>query len=144
MEMREQPDPTPVEVPAEMFPEDSLEERLKQFIRQEVSQQAVQDDYGSFEDEDDFELEDDDPDPLSDYQILMMAEDFELENSDDPALSDMGPVDDALEEAISPSAAGQVEHGSGIHDGDNGSRETASAGSVADDGPQGSGRTPAQ
>lgn len=74
-------DPQPIEVPVELLAPPSLEERIVRMIRQEISRAAQRVGAGTFEEEDDFELEDDDG-VFSDYQVLAMAQD---EAPDPPA-----------------------------------------------------------
>ena len=119
--MREEVDQTPMEIPEALLRPPSLEERLRQFVQQELSKAAVQDGAGSFEEEDDFELTpdlEDDPDLLTDYQVLDMVDEFddveqtrqEAEQAE-PAV--MTPAEEALDEVLSPEAAPLQEQNEG-------------------------------
>jgi hypothetical protein len=65
---RELPDPTPVSVPAGFARPIALHEQIKRLIRTEMSRQAVTEEKESFEEADDFDV-DEDGDPLSPYEI---------------------------------------------------------------------------
>jgi hypothetical protein len=65
---RELPDPTPVSVPAGFARPIALHEQIKRFIRTEMSRQAVTEEKESFEEADDFDV-DEEGDPLSPYEI---------------------------------------------------------------------------
>lgn len=65
---QEIPDPTPVSLPHGWERPLSLHEQIKRFIRSEMSQQAQLAGEETFEEADDFEV-DEDPDPLSQYEI---------------------------------------------------------------------------
>lgn len=69
---REYPDPTPVEVPLGYRRPPTLQEEISRIVRQQMSQQAAAEGFETFEEADDFEV-DDDPDPLSAYEMLEMA-----------------------------------------------------------------------
>lgn len=75
---REYPDDTPVEVPVEIQKPTPLRELIQMYVKQELG--IREGEPGSLEDEDDFELEDEEPDWLSGYQILLM------ENENDESL----------------------------------------------------------
>lgn len=70
---RELPDDTPVEVPLNWKRPPSMQEMIKQHIRVEMSRQAADSGFESFEESDDFEV-DEDPDPLSQYELREMVE----------------------------------------------------------------------
>lgn len=70
---RELPDDTPLEVPLNWKRPPSLREMIQQHIRTEMSAQADQDGLETFEESDDFDV-DEDPDPLSQYELTPMAE----------------------------------------------------------------------
>ena len=57
----------------------SLEARLQQFVREQLSRLAPQMDAGTFDEEDDFDDMDADEDVhlLTDYQVLVMADDHD-------------------------------------------------------------------
>lgn len=66
------PDPTPVEMPLGFRRPPTLQEEIQRIVRIQMSQQAQEHGFESFEEADDFEV-DDDPDPLSAYEVLEMA-----------------------------------------------------------------------
>lgn len=106
----ESPDPTPVTIPVERLRPPSYEERIRAFIRGEVSRHAQLQGEGSFEDEDDFEEEDLEPDLLSDYQVLVMAEEAglgeTLDGTDSPRSSPAEPDATAAVKAAPVDAEG--------------------------------------
>lgn len=65
---REIPDPTPVSVPAGWSRPLPLAEQIRRMVRQEMSQHAQAQGMESFEEADDFDV-DEDSDPLSPYEI---------------------------------------------------------------------------
>lgn len=65
---KEHLDPTPVSVPAGWQRPPTMEELIRRHIRQEMSRQAADQGEETFEEADDFEV-DEDPDPLSPYEI---------------------------------------------------------------------------
>lgn len=65
---QEVPDPTPVSVPHGWQRPLSLHEEIKRFIRLELSRGAQAVELETFEEAEDFEVEED-PDPLSAYEI---------------------------------------------------------------------------
>lgn len=70
---RELPDPTPIDVPLNWKRPPSMQDLIKQHIRVEMSRQAADTGMETFEEADDFEV-DEDPDPLSQYELREMAE----------------------------------------------------------------------
>lgn len=69
----EYPDPTPVEMPLGFKRPPTLQEEIQRIIRQQMSMQAEEAGFESFEEADDFEV-DEDPDPLSPYEVTEMQE----------------------------------------------------------------------
>lgn len=69
---REYPDPTPVEVPLGFRRPPTLQEEIQRLIRVQMSQQARDTGLETFEEANDFEV-DEDPDPLSQYEVVEMA-----------------------------------------------------------------------
>lgn len=65
---REIPNQTPVSVPLGWQRPLSIQELIKRHIREEMSRQAADDGQETFEEADDFEV-DEDPDPLSKYEL---------------------------------------------------------------------------
>lgn len=72
---REIPDPTPVSVPANWQRPLSLHEEIKRFVRVEMSRQAADQGEETFEEADDFDVDDDEVDPASPYEFREMPED---------------------------------------------------------------------
>lgn len=66
-------DSTPLEVPLHWRRPPSLRDQIKQFVRTELSAQAEDRGFDSFEEADDFEM-DEDPDPLSRYELTPAQE----------------------------------------------------------------------
>lgn len=66
---REIPDPTPAPMPPGIGRAFTLQEQIKRMIRQEVSRAAEEEDLETFEEADDFDV-DEDPDPLSAYELV--------------------------------------------------------------------------
>lgn len=79
-DQKEHPDPTPVEIPASFAVVPSLEERIRDMIRAEVSQVAQSKEFESFEEANDFEVDDEEDVPLTDYQVSVMLEEYEQEH----------------------------------------------------------------
>lgn len=79
---QETPDPTPVTVGIPLERPLTLQEEMKRFIREEISQAAEVAQAGSWEDEDDFDV-DEDPSPISAYELDEMQEE-ELASNYDP------------------------------------------------------------
>lgn len=98
-------DPRPVEIPIEMLAPPSLEERLAEMIRREISRAARHVGAGTFEEEDDFDLPDDE-EVFSDYQVLAMAE-------DEAPAADSLPVDPGEAPQASDSPETAPEEGAG-------------------------------
>lgn len=65
---REIPDTTPIAVPFDFGRPLSLHDQIKRFIRSEISQRAAAAERETFEEADDFDV-DEDPDPFSAYEI---------------------------------------------------------------------------
>lgn len=63
----EYPDPVPMQPPVGYQPEPSITELIRMFVRRELSQQ-VADEYDTFEEAEDFDIEDDPADPLTPYE----------------------------------------------------------------------------
>lgn len=74
----EYPDPTPIHIPGKEHPPPlSLREEMQRFVRQEVSRVAEQAEAETFEEADDFEIQED-PDLTSEYTVhnLQPIEEF--------------------------------------------------------------------
>lgn len=62
-------DTTPVEMPLGFQHPEPLEERIRRLIRTSVSQQAVENGAETFEEADDFDIPDDDSDPVTPFEM---------------------------------------------------------------------------
>lgn len=82
-EDKEKVDPMPVEIPG-FQQEDMLSVMVRQMVAQEISKIAVKDDFGSFEDEDDFE-DDGEPEWRSPHEV------YDLEPEQEEQLGDDAP-----------------------------------------------------
>ncbi len=87
-------DRTPVEMPVGYQQPETLASQMQRFIRMEISNQAQENNLGSFEEEDDFEL---DEEILTDYEMT------DMEEVEEPAEYDQLPDPDAEKE---PAVAG--------------------------------------
>lgn len=68
------PDQTPLEMPSGLRRPLSLHEEIRRFIRTELSQQAADNGVETFEEADDFEVDDVEPDDyLTPYTVVEMA-----------------------------------------------------------------------
>lgn len=65
---REYPDPVPVQPPIGYRAEPTIAELIKMFVRRELSEQAAAEDFETFEEAEDFDIEDDPADPLTPYE----------------------------------------------------------------------------
>lgn len=93
----EKPDPTPVEIPVGKETPLTLREEMMRFIRMEMSQQASKNDLESFEDFDDFSIDDEEPDLTSPYTVT------ELRDEEGAYLLD--PTENVSEGLSGPQAA---------------------------------------
>lgn len=67
---REVPDPTPVAPPIGYQKPFSMVDHLRELVRTELSRAAADADVETFEDADDFDIEDDPPDPHTPYEAV--------------------------------------------------------------------------
>lgn len=65
----ELPDPTPVAIPVGLKRPESLQDQIRRLVRNELSAHAVAHGRESFEEADDFEVEDDPPDPRTPWEL---------------------------------------------------------------------------
>jgi hypothetical protein len=70
---RQIPDPRPVEVPSGIGRPLSLQDEIRRFVRIEMSRKAVSNELESFEEADDFVVDDDDDDFVSAYEVKEMV-----------------------------------------------------------------------
>lgn len=71
---KEAVDPTPVELPVNSDKPPSLREEMMRFIRVEMSRQAEKDNLETFDEFDDFKIDDEEPDLSSPYTVQMADE----------------------------------------------------------------------
>lgn len=71
---RELPDPTPVEVPVHLRRRDGLQDQIRRLIRTELSRQAAAQGMESFEEADDFEVDGEAEDFVTQYEMTEMQE----------------------------------------------------------------------
>lgn len=82
---REIPDQTPVEMPIGYRRPLTMEERMQKYIREEMSRRAADDGMESFEEADDFDVEDEDEyDPISGYEMSELQEEAGFKDADPP------------------------------------------------------------
>jgi hypothetical protein len=83
----------------------TMKQEMQRFLRQEVSRVAQSQDYGSFDDEDDFSIEDfdNDPDLTTPYTVSELTDEFEQTESMDGTQDPESPVNAPLtaSEAVS-------------------------------------------
>lgn len=113
---REIPDPRPVEVPTHLKVGPSLNERIQQMIRSELSNRARMAGAESFEDADDFDVDDEDGELVSPYEVKDLAPErmggkdaSDLERAEPPAKPPDAPV---RQSGIEPQAGAEVRPGS--------------------------------
>lgn len=108
----EEPDQTPVAVPEGHGVPLSLEERLRMFVRHELSQAAREEGAGTFEEESDLDFDDED-ELLSGHQVHDMAEEYlAMTEREERSGSDASEAPEAPEPA-EPAQAGGAPHGDG-------------------------------
>ena len=66
----ERPDQTPVEIPLGKQQPPSLKEQMMQFVRAEIAKERNDNNLETFEDFDNFDVEDEDPDLTSPYTVV--------------------------------------------------------------------------
>lgn len=71
---REILDPTPVAMPVGFKRPPTLDERIRAFVRTELSRQAAEEGNETFEEADDFYVEEEEESPLSRYELTPMQE----------------------------------------------------------------------
>lgn len=83
-EGRELPDPTPIEIPAGFKRPETLQEQIRRLVRTAISERAVDSGAESFEEANDFDMDDDDPTD-QDTVYTRMAEEVprELRDAED-------------------------------------------------------------
>ena len=112
---KEVPDLTPVALPIGYDRPSTMEEMVQKYVRQEVSAQAQDMGYGSFQEEDDFEPEDPSELPLTGYEVTEFAmEDEQVPETPkteaeapEPAEAVSAPAEPPPAEAKTPQATPQ-------------------------------------
>ena len=96
---REYPDQTPVEIPAGYGQPLSLRDEMRRFIREEMSNQALVDGHETFEESDDFDIDDEDdyesPYTMQDMQEIEPIEELEAEGEAQPSTESQEPDNDS-------------------------------------------------
>ena len=100
----EQLDKTPLEVPLEHLRPPTIKEELQRYVRYEISQIGKDAGFSSFEEEDDFDIEDEEVDLLSPYQMTELQEEAGFEGGLDGAPSEPAPrgADDSERRSDNP------------------------------------------
>ena len=81
---REHPSPIPVAIPVGYDQPDTMAEMVQKYVRQEMSVHAKENAMGTFEEEDDFEIDDDQLDlPLSGYEV----HEYDMVDEPDPTVA---------------------------------------------------------
>lgn len=112
---QEHPDPTPVEIPIGHEQPESLEDTMRRFIREQVAAHySEKEGAGTFEDEDDFDIEDEDPELLTPYEMTEMEEealvsDVEVSGTEEPP-SSLAPGDEGDSSTKDPQGREQQEN----------------------------------
>lgn len=81
---RQIPDPRPVEVPIAFQRPLSLQDEIKRFVRLELSKRAAAQELESFEEADDFDVDDEDPLPVTPYEVREMSPEAGDDDADPP------------------------------------------------------------
>lgn len=89
---REIPDPTPVAMPAGVGQPEPLHVTIKRMIRNEMSQFADSQGQETFEEANDFDVDDED-EMRSNYEFDEMAEDFPIDRLSESSGQDVAPSD---------------------------------------------------
>jgi len=102
----EMPDPVPLEMPAGYGGPPTMRELVQTYVEETLSKQAVEDDFGTFEEEDDFEIEEQEMLDLSGYEVR------EYEMVEEVPQADASPAEGPpVEESPAPSEAPPVNPG---------------------------------
>lgn len=87
--------PTPVAIPIGMERPPSLKEQIQRVLRTELSMQAAAQGEETFEEADDFDVPEDDPDPVSPYEMNEMQ-------YEEPSFSPTDPLSEPSDTAPDP------------------------------------------
>lgn len=110
-------DSTPLEIPLSWKRPPSLRDQIKQFVRSELSNRASEEGFDTFEEADDFDV-DEDPDPLSAYELKEAREEVptiiqkktqEAPQETQPGGPPVTPVKPAAKPEGRPNGQGQAE-----------------------------------
>lgn len=66
----------PIELPVNAVRPDTVEDMIRKYIRQEFSTIHEEQGYESFDESNDFDIEDEEPDPFSAYEVREMQEEY--------------------------------------------------------------------
>lgn len=115
---REILDPTPVEMPVGMKRPESLQQMIQRLVRAQISQAAVDDGHESFEEANDFDIDEDDDLPLTVYEQMGEEPGYaESEDGSDARVVGTGVQGGAGDDAGAPrGASGDSEPESGAVD----------------------------
>lgn len=103
---REILDPTPVAMPVGFKRPPSLDERIRAFVRTELSRQAAEEGNETFEEADDFDVPDEEESPLSRYELTPMQEEAAFGRDRDDLEKEEGPADpSSAKPTLEPSSA---------------------------------------
>ncbi len=113
---KEVPDPVPLAIPVGYETPPTMQEMIQQYVREELSVQAEADGLGTFEEEDDFELDDEEQMPLSGFEVTeyeLVPEEAEPDASppEGPPVVDEEPSDDGPPGASTPPVDGSPSSG---------------------------------
>lgn len=101
---KEYPDQTPVEWPLGLSRPMSLHDEIKMYIRAEYSKFAQDAGYESFEEADDFEVDDDEGELVSPYEMTDMQAEAPVAGLEPAVKREDGAPDAAVQQSPSPPA----------------------------------------
>lgn len=111
---REILDPTPVEMPVGMKRPESLQQMIQRLVRAQISQQAQQQGFESFEDANDFDIDEEDDLPLTVYEEMGEEPGYaESENGSDARVVGTGEPSGSSDDAGAPRGASGDSESSG-------------------------------
>jgi len=67
---RERPDPKPLEIPSGMKRPETLAEQVQRLVRTQISEEAAAQGFETFEESEDFDVDDDISDPSTPYEVV--------------------------------------------------------------------------
>ena len=105
----EQLDKTPLEVPLEHLRPPTIKEELQRYVRYEISQIGKDAGFSSFEEEDDFDIDDEEVDLMSPYQMSELQEEAGFEGGLDGAPSDTPDSEERSDDTVNTGPAGSSE-----------------------------------